>query len=148
MNKLYSFQWAQKKGEILVEPLREYDDQTLMLGGHQINEPFFVKASEGRKLYDVVHFQDPFNFAVSQRMFKLLKDGGITGWNGYEVVIEGRKEKYFGIQVLGKCGKLNRPEEPGFVRGYIFESETWDGSDIFCPKDPCLSSVQNGWCSF
>jgi hypothetical protein len=138
MNKFYSFQWAQKKGEILVESLNEYNDQDLMLGKHSLKEPFVVKVSEGKKLYDIVHFQDPFNFAISERVHKLLKDVGVTGWNSYEIVIEGRNEKYYGFQVLGKCGELNRPKESGFVTGYEFESETWDRSDFFCPQGTLL----------
>ena len=133
MNKFYNFQWAQKKGEILVEALKEYDEQALTRGNWVPQEPFAVKVSEGKKLYDIVHFQDPFNFAISERVHKLLKDDSVTGWNSYEIVIEGRSEKYYGFQVLGRCGELKRPKEPGFVKGCEFEYTTWDGSDFFCP---------------
>ncbi|MCO4291606.1 hypothetical protein NF867_01845 [Solitalea sp. MAHUQ-68] len=135
MDKFYSFQWAQKKGEILVESLNKYNDQDLMVGKYSYEGPFVVRVSEGKKLYDIAHFQDPFNFAISERVYKILKEAGITGWNSYEIVIEGRNEKYYGFQVLGKCGELNRPRKSGFVTGYEFESETWDGADFFCPKE-------------
>jgi hypothetical protein len=138
MEKFYSFQWAQKKSEILVESLYDYNDQDLMLGKLTIRKPFEVKISEGKKLYDIVHFQDPFNFAISERVHRLLKDAEITGWNSYDLDIKGRKEKYYGFQVLGRCGELIRPKEAGFVKGYEFEYKTWDESDLFCPKNTLL----------
>lgn len=78
MGKFYNFQWAQKKGELLVEALHAYNDQDLMLGKYSFKEPFAVKVSEGKKLYDILHFHDPFNFAISERVYKLLKESGIT----------------------------------------------------------------------
>ncbi|UII32809.1 hypothetical protein LVD17_03050 [Fulvivirga ulvae] len=138
MKKFYSFQWAQKRGEILVEALKEYDEKALMHGNLVLETPFWVKVSEGKKLYDIAHLQDPFNFAVSERVYNLLKEAGLTGWSSYEIAIEGRSEKYYGFQVTGKCGKLDVPKEEGFYTGYKFDYDTWDGSDFFSPEDTLL----------
>ena len=134
MDTFYNFQWAQKKNEILVESLKEYDEQELKRGNLIIDTPFTVKVSEGKKFYDIVHLQDPFNFMISERIYKLLKAARLTGWSSYEIIIEGRNEKYYGFQVLGRCGALKRPLESGFVTGYEFEHTTWDGSDFFLPE--------------
>ncbi len=134
MNKLYYFRPARKRGELLIESLIEYNEQDLKRGKLSLEKPFVVKVSEGKKFYDILGFQDPFNFAISERVYKLLTDAGVTGWGSYEIVIEGRSEKYYGFQVLGRCGALKRPKEAGFVMGFDFDRETWDGSDFFCPE--------------
>ena len=134
MEKFYSFQWTQKKGEILIESLKEYDEQELKRGDLILDTPFTVKVSEGKKWYDIVHLQDPFNFTISERIYNLLKESGLTGWRSYEIAIERSTEKYYGFQVLGRCGELKRPAESGFITGYEFDYGTWDGSDFFLPK--------------
>ena len=135
MNKFYEISFAQRKNEIFVKSLTEYDDQAFRVGKTTPDSPFTVKVSEGKKLYDIVRYQDPFNFAISERVYKLLIDSGLTGWKSYEITIEKRSEKYYGFQVLGKCGTLKRPAEPGFVVGCEFDDKTWDGSDFFCPAE-------------
>jgi hypothetical protein len=146
MTKFYSFQWAQNKNEILIESLIKYDDRQLKRGDLILKTPFATKSSEGKKLYDIVHFQDPFNFAISEKVFNLLNGAKITGWRSYEITIEGRSEKYHGVQILGKCGALKRPDEPGFILGCQFEYDTWDGSDFFMPvgtlKTFCTEKVK------
>ncbi len=117
-----------------MKALVEYDDQALKKGDFKPSEPFLVKISEGKKLYDVVHYQDPFNFAVSEKFNEFLKNSGLSGWHTYPIVIEGRKEKYFGLQVFGRAGELKRPKEPGFVVAFEFDHNTWDGSDFFIPS--------------
>lgn len=138
MDHFYSFQWAQKKSEILVESTKEYDDQALMCGDLNLEWPFSVRVSEGKIFYDIVHLQDPFNFAVSERVHSLLKDSDLTGWSSYEMTIEGRSEKYYGFQVKGRCGELHTPKEAGFYIGYNFDFGSWDGSDFFSPKGTLL----------
>jgi len=138
MEKFYNFQWAQMKNEILFESLSSYDEQSLICGKAFLGEPLTVRVSEGKKFYDIVHLQDPFNFTISNRLYSILKQAGLTGWRDYEIELVGKDEKYHGFQVLGKSGKVKRPFEPGFVNGYEFEHETWDGSDFFIPEGTLL----------
>jgi hypothetical protein len=133
MSKFYSFQWAQEEKEVLIESLSTYDDKDLMLGSLEPINPLEVKISEGKKLYDIVHFQDPFNFSFSEKVHDILTKNGFTGWKSYKIVIKNVDRKYYGFQVTGRSGPLIRPSEPGFVKGYKFAHETWDGSDFFCP---------------
>ena len=133
MSIFYELTFTQEKNEIFIESLAEYEDQDLRVGRFIPSSPFAAKVSEGRKWYDVVRLQDPFNFAISERVYNLLKDAGFTGWSSYEIAIEANNKKYYGFQVLGRCGALKRPVEPGFVTGCEFDYDTWDGSDFFCP---------------
>jgi hypothetical protein len=81
----------------------------------------------------LVRYQDPFNFALSEKVYEALNKAGLSGWNAYQIAIEGREEKYYGFQVLGRSGGPIRPKTSGFVIGYDFDRSTWDGSDFFIP---------------
>lgn len=48
------------------------------------------------------------------------------------------KDKLYGLQITGRCGKLIEPKEKGFYIGYKFDKDTWDGSDFFCPEGTAL----------
>ena len=71
-----------------------------------------------------MRFTDPFNFAISERLRNLLKSEGVTGWGCYPLEIKNVSEKLYGFQVLGRCGALVRPYEPGFVVGCEFDFDT------------------------
>jgi hypothetical protein len=138
MNTFYNFQWAQRRNEILFESMKDYDEKSLFLGNVTKEIPFLVRINVGNKFYDIAHFQDPFNFAISERVYNLLIASGLTGWSCYEIRIVGRTEKYFGFQVTGRCGELEKPKEAGFYKGYKFDYNTWDGSDFFSPENTLL----------
>lgn len=89
------------------------------------------------------------NFApliVSVRILDVLKEMQATGWDSYDVQLVGRDDReisgYGGLVVRGRCGPIQRersvaiPKEfPGGVfpvyRGYFFDEQSWDGSDVF-----------------
>ena len=136
MNKFYDLMWDKRKGEVLVKSLKDHSDkdiQDLKVGNLTVLEPFIVKVSQGSRFYDIVHFEDPFNFAISEKIYTQLIEAGTTGWKSFEVIIEGKSEKYYGFQVVSRCGPLKRPEKAGFLIGMEFDHNTWDGSDFFCP---------------
>jgi hypothetical protein len=117
MSSFYSFKLAQAKNEILIEPVIRYDDRELFQGRLAIEEPFETKIGEGKTLYDIAHFADPFNFSISERFHRILKDAAATGWESYKILIKGIEKEYFGFVVTGKCGPLKRPSTAGFVQG-------------------------------
>lgn len=133
MGQFYNFDWAQAKREALIESVQEYDDRALLVGNGSFPQPLKMRVGEGKTLYDILHFRDPFNLAISDKLYSTLKAAGVTGWKDYEIIIEGVKQKYHGFQVTGKCGPIIKATEPGFVTGCKFEEGTWDGSDFFCP---------------
>src|SRR5580698_7928581 len=108
MDTFYYFHWAQSKNEILIEPTIAYSDEDLFFGRLPLKEPFETKIAEGKRLYDIVHFEDPFNFSISEKVHQILNAHRITGWKSYEIVVRDMGKKLFGFQVTGKCGPLVR----------------------------------------
>lgn len=142
MEVFYYVRIARKRGEIFIESLAEYDEDKLYKGEFIPSEPYEMIISEGKKLYDVIGFQDVSNIAISERVYSLLKEQNFTGWRAYEINIKGVNEKYYGLQVTGRSGTLIEPKEAGFYKGYKFDLNTWDKSDFFCPKGTILFCTQ------
>jgi hypothetical protein len=134
MTEFYRFGWAQQKNEILIESISEYSYEDLVTGRTQLNGPFETRIAEGKKLYDIVHFEDPCNFSISEKVHAILREIGATGWKSYDISIRGIKAKYYGFQITGRCGPLVRPQQAGFVQGFEFDIASWDGSDFFYPE--------------
>lgn len=147
MNTFYRIGIKREKKEALIESLIQYDPVKLKKAEFIPKKPFEMEITEGSKLYDIIGFQDTSNFAVSERLYSLLKEHQITGWKGYEISIKGRNEIYYGFQVTGKCDKLNMPKEAGFYIGFKFNYNSWDRSDFFSPDETsllfCTKKVQN-----
>lgn len=138
METFYDVAIKREKDEALIQSLTQYDQVKLKRAEFIPAEPFKMEITEGKKLYDIVGFQDTSNFAISERVHFLLKEHQITGWKGFEISIKGHKERYYGLQILGKCGKLEQPQEEGFYTGYKFEYNSWDKSDLFSPVETVL----------
>lgn len=138
METFYDLGIERKKNEALIQSVLEYDEQKIRKAELTPQEPFEMEISEGKTLFDIVGYQDTSNFAISKRLYDLLKENEITGWKGYEISIKGKDEIYYGFQVTGKCGKLDMPAEAGFYTGYKFDHGSWDGSDFFSPDETML----------
>lgn len=138
METFYDLGIERKKNEALIQSVLEYDEQKVRKAELTPQEPFEMQISEGKMLFDIIGFQDTSNFAISKRLYDLLKENEITGWKGYEISIKGKDEIYYGFQVTGKCGKLDMPAEAGFYTGYKFDHGSWDKSDFFSPDETML----------
>lgn len=138
MNTFYDIGIKREEEEALIQSFIEYDQVRLNKADFTPTEPFEMEITEGSKLYDIVGFQDTSNFAISERLYNLLQEHHITGWRGYEINIKGVEKKYYGFQVVGRCGKLEQPKEAGFYTGYKFDYNSWDKSDFFSPDETVL----------
>lgn len=138
MNTFYDIGIKREEEEALIQSFIEYDQVRLNKADFTLTEPFEMEITEGSKLYDIVGFQDTSNFAISERLYNLLQEHHIIGWRGYEINIKGVEEKYYGFQVVGRCGKLEQPKEAGFYTGYKFDYNSWDKSDLFSPDETVL----------
>lgn len=89
---------------------------------------------------------------LSERVHKLLRREGVTGWRAYQVVIYRGSGTivggYHGLSIIGKCGRMGgvRPRRfpkdcPVLPEIYV-DDATWDGSDIFMPTDTRFICVQ------
>lgn len=113
MKRFFELQFGMKRDEVFIEALNDYPDQLLKIGEFTPKEPFTMKRSEGKKFFDVIRFQDVFNFAISSRLYNILREEKITGWNAYRIKIKDYDEEYCGFQVIGKSGNIFRPKEKG-----------------------------------
>lgn len=139
MEIFYCVDIKRAKFEALIQPLIEYNEAKLKTAETIPVKPFEVEITEGSRLYDVVGFQDVSNFAISEKLHNLLQDNSITGWKAYEVSIREVDKVYYGLQITGRCGKLDQPKEEGFYTGMKFNYNTWDKSDIFVPEGTLLT---------
>jgi hypothetical protein len=138
MDTFFNIEIKRESDEILIQSIVEYDQIKLNKAEFIPTEPFEMEISEGKKLYDIVGFQDTSNFAISEGLYALLKEHNISGWKCYEISINGVDAKYYGLQVVGKCGKLQQPKEAGFYKGFKFDYGSWDKSDLFSPDETVL----------
>ena len=129
----YKLSFNSNNVELFVKVVGDYDDQKLKTGEYN-RDPLIVKKSQGRKAYDVVRLQDVFNFLISPKLIDALKQNNLTGWKTYNVISDTEIDGYKGFQCTGKCGSPLRPKKSGFVTGFNFDIQSWDGSDFFIPK--------------
>jgi predicted nucleotidyltransferase len=104
------------------------------LKGEYNPNPLKVKKSQGKKAYDIVRLQDVFNFIISPNLIEALEENKLTGWKVYNIESDIEIPGYKGFQCIGKCGTPLRPKISGFVTGYNFDINTWDGRDFFIPE--------------
>jgi hypothetical protein len=97
-----------------------------------------MSVDEGSIFMDLVGFQDVSNIAISRNFKDLLINFEANGFCLYQISIKGREFIYYGLQVIGRCGALIHPKEPGFYTGVKFDLDSWDGSDIFSPEGASL----------
>ncbi|WP_299441267.1 hypothetical protein [uncultured Aquimarina sp.] len=135
----YILRNAQKRGEAVLEWVnKDFERSDLILGKSKGDQPSKFKIAMGKRLYDANFFNDGINKSISQEFLKILKDNALKGWDVYNLEMDKPKDKRYGLQVTGRCGKLIKPEQKGFYIGYNFDHNSWDGSDFFCPEGTAL----------
>lgn len=96
----------------------------------------------GKKMRDILDNRSIANYLISDRFRDALEQEGITGWKCYPVEIYDKKGNlvhgYNGFSVTGRAGKMQEHKVPPVELGYhpesygcYFDSDSWDGSDIF-----------------
>lgn len=109
-----------------------------------------MRYNEGGPLRDVVITGYAMPVVVSDRFVNALRDARCSGWALFPVTVYDKQGAvaggYHGLQVTGVCGPIDwrrsQPvpvQLPGGVfprlKGFYFREETWDGSDVFGPRD-------------
>ncbi|MDT0648160.1 hypothetical protein RM545_15805 [Zunongwangia sp. F260] len=74
MKRFFELQFGMKRNEVFIETLNDYPDQLLKIGEFTPKEPFTMKRSEGKIFFDVIRFQDVFNFVISSRLYNILRE--------------------------------------------------------------------------
>lgn len=132
-----------KKGAVKINSKVKYE----IFGS--FDDPSFFKENniftidEGKIFFDLISYQDPWNFAISERFKNVLEENTISGWSCYPIMIENTELKYFGFQVIAKAAMIAQYDEDGdIVYGSIkVNADTWDGSDIFCMGDTAIKVI-------
>jgi hypothetical protein len=92
----------------------------------------------------------------SNRAIELLRSRQYNGWKTYPVELVDRHGQrisgYQGFAVVGRCGPIEAERSERITRiygknrlevwrGLLFDSSTWDGSEIFQPRGTALILV-------
>ena len=139
--KFYHFRSNNEKNCIRIKPKAKYDTQNIIEKDNiLVDKNEFIKVS-GKKLFDILQFDDSLNIAISRPLKELLEKNKITGWSCFPIVIEGVENDYFCFQNLSKAGPiLNLEAVNNYETEYIeFDTETWDGSDVFNLQNTLLN---------
>jgi hypothetical protein len=102
-------------------------------------------AMGGARPADVVFTTYARPMLISERVLDLLTAAGVTGWGSIPCTLwdkHGDEWQYYLLTVRGRCGPIIGSKSskfyeqmPGGVfprwRGFYFDVDTWDGSDIF-----------------
>ncbi|TSE05418.1 hypothetical protein [Aquimarina algiphila] len=136
----YRLNVAQSRSAIVLDTTFK-DDSFIVSSGivNYANDVVKTKKDMGKRTYDLLAFNDGMNKVISDKLLNLLIENEVIGFKTYPVDIKGVKEKYHGLQVIGKSGKYMKPEKKEdnddySFKGVKFDPETWDGSDIFFPE--------------
>lgn len=140
--KLYQFAGAYKRTAIKIQSYEKYNTLSLLSSDDtplKKNPTFYIK--EGKKLFDIVQFNDSMNFAISTKFKMLLEKNKFTGWSSFPIKIDAVTEQYYAFMNVSKAGPILNLEalnnyETEFTE---FDVSSWDGSDIFHLKDTLLN---------
>ena len=91
---------------------------------------------------------------ASKRLVSRLEEAGIRGWITYQIRLRGKRgeviDGYRGLAINGRCGPIDNERsvkvskrypagDSPVWKGLYFEPATWDGSDMFMPRN------HSGW---
>lgn len=137
----YKFKGAWKKDVIRIQSLVEYDTLSLISQDSPLVQNSKFKIKQGSKLYDIIHFNDSQNFAISQKVKDILETNEFIGWDCFPILIEDINEKYFAFQNISEAGPIlnldaiNRLE----TDRREFDIKSWNGADIFHLQDTLVN---------
>lgn len=137
----YKFKGAWKKDVIRIQSFVEYNTLALISKDSPLVQNSKFKINQGNKLYDIIHFNDSQNFAISQKVKDILESNEFVGWDCFPILIEDINEKYFAFQNISEAGPIlnldaiNRLE----TDRREFDVKSWNGSDIFHLRDTLVN---------
>ena len=136
--QFYKISRSMISGEKEIKAVMPYDSYAVFKNPALLADNNKFTVAKGRNTYDVVPYQDVFNFAISEKLKIALEQNGITGWLCYPIIIDGIEGNYFGFWVTGKGGKVTKFDKDGAIpmfKPLKWDQAAWDGSDIFNIED-------------
>jgi hypothetical protein len=104
----------------------------------------------GKKFYDIIGTTSALEILISSKFADIIRSSDFQGYNLSSVKIhmpdENRRDDYFLLSIYGHCGALNDNDTNTFFieneggigkteyyTGFLFDPDSWDGSDLFSP---------------
>jgi hypothetical protein len=124
------------------------EDRALLRAELHPEQPIRIEWFMGRKVPEDVIWAATAAI-VNSKVITLLQENGFTGWSTYPVEVfdkaGARIEGYSGLAITGRCGPIDQSRSmtilkkfparvSPMLKGYYFDQDTWDGSDIFTPS--------------
>jgi hypothetical protein len=152
-SELYLFEDPFSNRWLRLEPLSEFINEELanMLAFSKVtaSNPVKFKGFMGGPVADILRTSLPPFLCVSEKVISILKDNQFTGWSTYKVEVSDRNGNnlpgYYGFAVKSYAGERDISRSPIVItytapdgrtskayKGFYFDENKWDGSDIFC----------------
>jgi hypothetical protein len=136
--KYYLLKCENKKGGIQIDPVFQLPSipYSILDGKSEWMENNKFIISKGTQVNDVLPFDKHFgNMAISEGLKSFLELNEMTGWSCFPIEIDGLKEQYYALQILGRSGGIINLDEVNTsfdqpMKRQIRKS-TLDGNDIF-----------------
>jgi hypothetical protein len=147
------------RGALYVLPKTTLEDYKLFRGETELDSPIKFYPNVGEKAYDLVGSGYAGLDLFSIKIINMLNEQKISGWKTYPCELYDRGsnmiEGYFIFSVTGRCSAIDysksekimiQPYTPQGkpvegIRGLYFDADSWDGTDIFTPKNSKLTFV-------
>ncbi|KAF0203981.1 MAG: hypothetical protein FD170_670 [Bacteroidetes bacterium] len=135
---------------------KELDINKLFRNEYVIDKTVEFIVNTGSKNFDMLNSGFPGVFLISKRLVDLLRKCNATGWDSIPTIIQGNEAiEYYLLTVTGRCSAIDYEMSESFLkapfttsgksieakRGLYFDLKSWDGSDIFTPKESRFTFV-------
>lgn len=132
-----------------VRPVGEFPGHALLSGERRPRQPLLFEVSGGIRPMDLIGTEFAGVYLISPRFQAALSHGSFSGWGLIEASVSGTTiERYRLLVISGRCGPIEDSrserllipspsggEAVGGWRGLLFDPDTWDGSDLFLPRN-------------
>lgn len=135
IQKIFCFKFRNRRGILYLKTDLVYNPEKLFRGEEHVQNKFQTYIYKGTTYHPYAHLPDSYNIAISKKFREILIKNKISGWDAYPINIKNSEFEYYGLQILGRAGSIQRPSKPGWVKGMMIDTSEWDGSDIFSARD-------------
>lgn len=125
-------------------PSSEYNESKILRNQGLPTKQIIYSPCLGKKFFDFNMVTAGLNL-ISERVYRLLMENDITGWNGIPAVIYKHEElKYYLLTITGRCGPIDKSktlvvdsttlisgQTVKAYQGLYFSEDSWDKSDMF-----------------
>lgn len=148
MNEFYVLMNKGNRGEAVCMPgnipFSEFNVSQILRNQGLPNKQIVYSPCLGKRFFDFNMITAGLDL-ISEKVYCLLKDNNITGWEGIPAIIHGYEDlKYYLLTITGRCGSIDKSKTivvnstslfPGKTvkayQGLFFPEDSWDKRDMF-----------------